>query len=151
MGIFFSYTHIFERENYLSPYLSCVGCLLIDVLRQEADHYKQKKRNIMRSWLVGSDGPNRDDLGKALSDYHNRQIEILAKKLTDQHLRDLTTGNKDDRYDRELNERQKPLTTEELSGKMGTHRRSPQIYEQLSGSGCDYIRVERYDGHGMWD
>jgi hypothetical protein len=149
MGIFFSYTHIMERETGLSPHLSCAGCLLNEVLRMEADHYKQEKRNIMRSWLVGPDGPNKNDLGKALADYHNRQIVLRAKHLADQRATDSITGQ--DPYDRELNERQKPLTKKELSGKTTTHHRSPEIYNQSPGTGYDYIRVERYDGHALGD
>lgn len=149
MGIFFSYNHIFERQTGLSSYLSCAGCLLKNVLRREADHYKQEKRDIMHSWLVGPQGLNKDDLRKALADYHSRQIVLQAKQLADQYWQDSTTG--DDPYDRELNERQKPFTKQELNGKMGMHRRSPQIHEKGPTSGYDYIRLERYDGHGLWD
>ncbi|KAE9368502.1 hypothetical protein N431DRAFT_414971 [Stipitochalara longipes BDJ] len=148
MGIFFLYTHIHEKEIGLSSALPCAGCLLTSVLREEDDHYKQEKRQIVRSWLNGPQGLNRDDLGKALADYHHRQILLLAKKLGDQHVEDSTTGP--DPYDRELDERQKPLTKHEKNGKMGMHRRSPQIYESGPGTGYDYIRLERYDGHGMW-
>jgi hypothetical protein len=148
MGIFFLYTHIHEKETGLSSALPCAGCLLTSTLREEADHYKQEKKQIVRSWLTGPQGLNKDDLGKALADYHNRQIPLLAKQLGDQYLADSTTGP--DPYDRELHERQKPLTKAEKSGKMGMHRRSPQIYESGPGTGYGYIRLERYDGHGMW-
>jgi hypothetical protein len=148
MGIFFLYTHIYEKETGLSSALPCAGCLLTSTLREEADHYKQEKRQIVRSWLNGPQGLNKDDLGKALADYHNRQIPLLAKQLGYQYLADSTTGP--DPYDKELHERQKPLTKAEKSGKMGMHRRSPQIYESGPGTGYDYIRLERYDGHGMW-
>lgn len=101
----------------------------------------------MRSWLAGpDDGLNQDDLGKALADYHSRQIGLLAKKLADQHLEDSTND-----YDREFNERQQPFTKQELNGRTTTHHRSPEIYEQLSGEGYNYIRMERYDGHNIGD
>jgi hypothetical protein len=149
MGIFFSYTHIHERETGICPYLSCGGCLLKDHLRKENDHYKQEKRQVMRSWLAGPDGFNRDDLSKALIDYHNRDILGQATQLAHQRLKDMAMGP--DPYDRELNERQVPLTKAELSGRTTMHKRSPQIYEQLPGKGYDYFRQERYDGHSLGD
>jgi hypothetical protein len=149
MGIFFSYTHIHERETDLSPHLSCSGCLLTSHLQRENDHYKPEKRRIMRSWLVGQDGLNKDDLTKALVDYHDRDILTKAKRLANQRLTDMTMGP--DPYDKELNERQIPITKKELNGRTTTHKRSPQVFEELPGKGCDYIRVERYDGHHLGD
>jgi hypothetical protein len=147
MGIFFDYGHIVEKELGLNSALPCAGCLLTSVLREEDDHYKQEKRQIIRTWLKAPNGMgvNKDDLPRALVDYHSRQVALLAKQLVDQHLLDSTTGP--DPYDRELRERQKPLTKAEKSGKMGMHQRSPQIYDSGPTTGFDYVRLARYDGH----
>ncbi|PMD20946.1 hypothetical protein NA56DRAFT_540642, partial [Hyaloscypha hepaticicola] len=50
MGIFFAYRDVYEKNAGLSPSLNCGGCLIKGHLRTEADHYKRKKRGIMRTW-----------------------------------------------------------------------------------------------------
>jgi hypothetical protein len=148
MGIFFAYRDVYEKNAGLSPSLNCGGCLLKGHLRTEADHYKRKKRGIMRTWLAGPGGFNKDDLGKALAEYHSRDIEGLVQLLADQRLADSTSGP--DPYDREVNERQIPLTKKELSGKKGTEERSPQINEALPGNNeWEWYAQERYDGHRL--
>jgi hypothetical protein len=121
----------------------------MDHLRFETDHYKQEKRRIIRMWLGSPDGMNRDDLSKALADYRDRNVEHLAQQLANQRLTESTTGP--DPYDREVEERQKPLTQGELSGRTTTHQRSPEVYEKLPDKAYDYFRQERYDGHRLGD
>jgi hypothetical protein len=147
MGIFFFYKHVMMWETEMLSQLICSGCLLVDYLRSESDHYKLEKRRIISSWLAGPEGWNTDDLSKALADFHNRGLARRARELDDKRLRESTTGP--DPYDRELNGRQRSYSKQELNGKMSMHGRSPQINEQLSGKGYDYIRVERYDGHRL--
>jgi len=109
------------------PHISCAGCLLNGVLRKEADHYKQEKRDIMRSWLVGPDGLNKDDLARHLqtATVDKSYFKPSSLLISTWQIRQLLWP-----VWQRTQWAAKAYHYEERSGKTTALQRSPEIYNQ---------------------
>lgn len=169
MGVFFDIR--LARDNNLTNRVEhpiCYGCHLTKALREEADHYKAQKRRIVKRWLREEERDpytdeivatwNTTNLGKAIEDFHLKEIEVMAQCLDDQRASDMTRGR--DPYDRETQERQRPYTEKETRGRRGFYLRSPDVnawkHEEAAfiRGGPDWQwhaqSHDKYDGHGRF-
>ncbi|CZR55330.1 uncharacterized protein PAC_05217 [Phialocephala subalpina] len=180
LGVFFSHFHApvrLDNQRHLAIE-RCYGCMLTHILRREVDHYKQKKRQIVKEWLseerleedttginpvmVKVRDWNRIDLRKAVEvDYYLHDAEQTAINLDNRRQRDMTVVSKKnpDPYDRETQERQRPLQDSETRGLTGMGGRAPDVLKEkefericLNPVGADkfqWYRRDRYTGHGL--
>ncbi len=158
LGVFFFFAEAQWLQIQGLPALpECYGCRLTYYLRRETDHYKAKKRSIIKTWLKDDDGWNTTDLRKATEDYDLFAIEHLASELD--YLRRKESMEGEDPYDRETNERQRPYTYDETKGFRGAFLRSPEVcYEKNMEKAYfgpkdayqwAYEDRNRYDHHGL--
>jgi hypothetical protein len=133
LGIFFHYKDI---QNYRieiltstppSPIL-CMGCRLSHYLDTEQDHYKSAKRSIIKRWLCSGDGTGWNDanLPKALQDYTLRRIQKCAERLDRMRMDQIA----EEGFDRETQERQKPIPMVTRKANRGGFLRSPEVWEK---------------------
>lgn len=161
MGVFFSINNArVDPATGQEKHPQCYGCLLTYYLRRETDHYKTEKRRIVKQWLREDDGTtvtwNTTDLHKAIEDYELNNIEQMAADLDELRQKEMTQGP--DAYDKETQERQRPLTEREARGKRGGHLRSPDVNSWKSEEYAYLYDHEnykwifqfhnKYDGHG---
>lgn len=129
LGIFFHYGHvrdIVDAEGNIRPnnILRCLGCKLHIILNKEKDHYKQRKRNLIRAWLKEDDGIWNDaDLLKACLDISAKGIVARAQQLDDS--RQLSI--EEEGMDPELQARQLPISDVELDQRFSSAKRSPTV------------------------
>lgn len=143
-----------KKKNGILP--ECGGCFLTTHLRHTTDHYKNKKRAIIKAWLMDDNNRghwNTTDLRKAIEDYELLGIEEMAAAL-DEH-------RKNDVYDRETQERQRPITDAERGGSRGAWRRSTDVKDSKMEEEAyltypldefrNYHQSDecRFDGHGI--
>jgi hypothetical protein len=132
LGIFFWYLNvkpIVDEDGNIIPnrILRCLGCKFGIVLSKEKDHYKQRKRNIIRTWLRDVDGEWNDaDLLGAIGDILNRGVIGRAQQLDDaRHQRIDDLGE-----DPELEAVQVPISDAEKWQRFSSHKRSPTVEDK---------------------
>lgn len=153
MGIFYHFEYLKPRP-YEPP--RCMGCWLQGVLDEERDHYKVKKRSVIGKWLTNTPGfkgrhtdYNTSNITLALKEFHERNILDEATILEEVRWNDVEGEARGlfDRAgkpirDRELRERQIPITERERKQKVGMRWRSPQI-----GDTVEHACNDRLDHH----
>jgi hypothetical protein len=133
LGIFFHYGHvrqIVDAKGHVLPdqTLRCLGCKFHIVLNKEKDHYKQRKRNLIRAWLRKEDGEWNDaDLIKAITDIEKKGIIVKAQKIDDWRQESIQEG-----FDPELEARQIPINDVERRQKFGSFHRSPTVDDKMN-------------------
>src|SRR4051812_36210452 len=107
LGMFYFYNHIRLARNdgtlgqTQSP-LSCLGCLLVEVLDNETDHFNLYKSLLVKDWVKGAVMLDSVDLEKG---FYLARVKAMAHELElrrEDHIREF-------QYDKETEERQKPL------------------------------------------
>jgi len=133
LGIFFYYGHvrqIVDAKGYVLPdqTLRCLGCKFYTILNKEKDHFKQRKRNLIRAWLREEDGEWNDaNLIKAITDIEKKSIIIRAQGMDDQRQEMCKDGR-----DPELEAGQIPISDVERRQKFGSFRRSPTVDDKIN-------------------
>ena len=150
LGIFWDHgswrsTAIFNEPGY------CLSCKLNQYLEEETDHYKDRKRHLIHTWLAETSADNFSDslpgeelntsnLPKAIQDFRDKRILKPAWALDDLRRKEMFFVKNGERVDRECGERQRPWVKKEMN-KMGKIMRSPWIDEK---------DVDLKGGEGKW-
>ncbi|PQE03343.1 ribosomal L36 protein [Rutstroemia sp. NJR-2017a BBW] len=153
-GVYFNYAQIrkYQLDSVDRP--SCMGCMLSDYLDIEEDHYKRRKRTIIKRWLyhpdMWNDGEeefgmwNQTDLLKAIEDFEKKGVVGAAQKLEMERLRSP--------IDHETHEVQRPLPVA-TEGRRGAHGiQAPTTtdkLDQISHKQWDWFRGDRINAHGQ--
>jgi hypothetical protein len=130
-GVFFYYDEIRVarnegRLNSRHPVIRCLGCMLGDYLARESDHFKNKKRFLMRKWIYDGKEANTADIPKLLSDFEEKEIHRYAMQLNEIRHKSARTY----KYDKEIEDRQRPHGAREL-GRHGAKYISPTFEDKL--------------------
>jgi len=147
LGIFYWYDELRLDRIMNTFFRQCWGCQLKGVLLLEADHYKYRKRLVMKEWLCEDEEWNENDLPKALEDFITKGIKDGADKIDGQRYYDMFVKQGWERYDREFDERQVYFEGKRLN----EHRRSPTVAEKdrhLNKNPWDWHHDGAKWGHG---
>lgn len=131
LGIFYFYDEIrwaeLDGRAHSEPAsMKCLGCMLVDELDAEADHFKAQKRLILRKWVYDGVDVNNFNLPKLLEDFDEKHIRFEAEKLN--YIRMKTTQKNG--FDKETEDRQRPLNRREL-GRHGIKYISPTYADKI--------------------
>jgi len=164
LGIFWDHgswraSQIFHEPGY------CLSCKLNSYLEDERDHYKDRKRALIKTWLTESapdpfsdslsiESLNTTNLPKAIQDFRDKKMLAPAWELDDARRKEMHFVTKHNRVDREYGERQRPWVRKELN-KQGKIMRSPWIDEKdvdLRGGEVAWMVSDetRRWAHGHW-
>lgn len=142
MGIFWDHATWRAVENFDEPG-HCLPCQLNSYLDDEEDHFKLRKRNTIKQWLV--DGETKEinsmDLPKALGDFKKKRMLGYAWTMDDDRRHQLLFKKSHHRFDREFGARQRPWVRKELN-KLGQIKRAPFVTE---------ADPDLRNGEGRWE
>ena len=131
LGIFFHYIHvrpIVDAHGDVRPNqtLRCLGCKFHIILNKEKDHFKQRKRNLIRNWLRDDDSEWNDaDLLKAITDIEKKAIIGRAQGMDDDRQK-ATKKTFDPEEARQL-----PISEVEKNQKFSSFHRSPTVDDKM--------------------